>query len=303
MDGSFELTDCWEIASHTTSHFAKRARTIVLIHTRKTTLKYYQLLLINLFKLIRMDSIQSSSSKSASIENLNSNDTSGGKSVVSMIAKKRHRRIPQRFGDIGHLNLSDSYEDLLNLGDDSFDDKNFEPEENAPRVVATVTHVSARISKKRKTDSPKEDNGTASASSEPQGPIFDLNDEFDVLSNALPEKGDIIELSPGKNLKMTGKNAQTIEFPDTNIMMNYCKQILSTLQEQSARLSLIEGVVMNFGQKDRKTSLLKKGEQSRSFALANRLPINNADDLKMFGENLNKDEFQNMAVSLSLWLL
>lgn len=81
---------------------------------------------------------------------------------------------------------------------------------------------------------------------------------------------------------------------ESNLLLDYCKRILSRLDEQSARMSLIEDAMQL---KDRKKNLVQKNEESRSFAIANRLPLNNGNDLKMFEENLNNFEFQNIAVS------
>lgn len=70
-----------------------------------------------------------------------------------MANKRRQRRSPNRFGDAGQLDFDDSFEDELNLLDNSMDDKTFKPpEEPAGRVVASIKRIGQPLSKRMKAE-------------------------------------------------------------------------------------------------------------------------------------------------------
>lgn len=77
---------------------------------------------------------------------------------------------------------------------------------------------------------------------------------------------------------------------------------MSRLEEQSARITLIEDALLNkySASKEQKVNLVKKIEESRSFFISNKLPLDNDADLKMFEENLNQSEFHDIAVSFCI---
>lgn len=144
-----------------------------------------------------MELNQNLSSKSDSIENP-ADTANPGDISVSMIAKKRQRHEPQRFGHVGYLDLSDSYDDVMNLLDNSLDDENFVPEESTPKVVATATDLSKRILKKKKVVSPRErirENTIDNYLSKSQQPVLNLDDEFDSIAITLPKIVQINEHS------------------------------------------------------------------------------------------------------------
>lgn len=214
------------------------------------------------------------------------------------MTKKRPRTAPNRFGNAGELNLSDSFDDPLNYGDNSFDDKDFVPEESEPpKIVATAVNLEKQIAKKKKLVSSHEIgiHNLPSTSTELEMTL-DLNEEFDSISKTMPKSSPLPKFSE-KRPEKDQKNPNTAESKDSiEIMLDYCKRILDRLNEQSARISLIEDVMCN-NTKVNKMSLVNKTEESRTFSITNRLPLDNANDLKIFEENLLNSEFQDIAVS------
>lgn len=235
--------------------------------------------------------------------------------AVSTLAKKRTRRSPKRYGAVGEFHMSDSYEDVDELwGDNSFEDKDFVPPENkAPKVVATAIDIARRNSKKKKLDSivqTSEQIGISADDEHQFGKVtLDLDEEFDSLSKSMPKTFDIgssqkkNEQTPEKNEKSTG---QLLENKDLKSILNICERILSSIEEQKVRISLIEEYSMHNNKsisKDRQMNLVKKTEENRIFTLTNKLPLNNVKDLKLFEDNLNDIEFAKIAVFIIHFLI
>lgn len=105
---------------------------------------------------------------------------------------KRGRYPPERYGDTALLDLSDSLEDILNLGDNSFDDKNFVPSEelmesSSEKIVAKIKRISTikRVAKKPKLDkilTKSHVNNSAAVYNLPTINSVNLDIEFDDLS-------------------------------------------------------------------------------------------------------------------------
>lgn len=202
---------------------------------------------------------------------------------------KRSRRTPQRFGDNVQLDVRESDEDFLNLGDNSFDDITYEPPAESPEIVTATVQ---KRHKKAKTISDSIEKSS--------GPNVDLNDEFDLLWKS----ASIIAEKPMNNGHSTAQH--TIEdvagsetkCNDLSQVFGMCRQILCQMNEISARISVIEDTVIKGSPvlKDRKSNIVQKAENSRIFGLTNRMPIQNLRDLNAFEDNLNTEEFRNTAV-------
>lgn len=219
--------------------------------------------------------------------------------MENILPEKRQRNAPQRFGKPGELNLSDSFDDPLNLKDNSFDDKDFVPDEPPAKIVATCGVVKKTLPKKAKTIST--DKIVAKNCSSTSQQCFD--DEFDLLtkSSSVDVTPDVTAtVSLGISEKIPEKSSEISDNKNSiELLLDYCQRIVDRLEHQSARISIIEDVMRddNSGAKRRKTSFANKTEESRSFAITNRLPITNFDDLDILERNLNNIEFKHIAVS------
>lgn len=128
-----------------------------------------------------MDEI--SPEQSSSVIELKSNSLSNEKNIRKSTQKKRSRRSPDRFGEFGELDLSSSFDDGLNLDDNSFDDLTFVPpsEDKETKVVATVRKIIQQPSKKLRLNRLKaiEPNSQADAREDNRLDCVNLDDEFD----------------------------------------------------------------------------------------------------------------------------
>lgn len=200
----------------------------------------------------------SSESCNGSIENLEDIQCLSDelRNRANMRSKKRHRREPQRFGKTGALDMSDSFDEALHLyGDNSFDDKDFIPETG--KIIATATDLSKRNFKKKKIDETDEPSGsqTDADQSKSKTPLkmLDLNDEFNLIMREkdLPSPIQIAsaDANPVNDEPKEAENTTTIEILDGEepkkeekastvdiLVLDYCKRIMRTLDEQSVRI-------------------------------------------------------------------
>lgn len=154
-----------------------------------------------------------------------------------LISNKRGRHATQRYGDTATLDLSDSLEDALNLGDDSFDDQNFVPSEGATdsssekilaRIVKPLPMLkrTAKRSKANKTPTTSRDTNNNSKKSDPKAlevlatiTTVNLDKEFDGLSNA-PVEDPIMKLSHMKEAQATSHSVNTVLSSNENAACN-----------------------------------------------------------------------------------
>lgn len=224
-------------------------------------------------------------------------------------AKKRKRHSPQRYGDVGQLDVSESSEstashssDCSKLSDltestDSFSDIDFVAPNimKSPKAVATVTKKMSKLNPAKKTKT--------AVDSELLNAI-NLDDDFDALSKSVPSTS----ASPAKiednfnsmpivisdEIRLIDRNK--INFGED--VMDVCQRILNQMTDIAARFSVIEELMLENGSwisKDKKPSVVKKTKDNHVFIVSNHLPLRNMDDLNAFENNLGSIEFKNVA--------
>lgn len=259
----------------------------------------------------------------------------------SPTSNKRGRHAPQRYGDAATLELSDSFEDILILGDNSFDDRNFVPSEegsdaSGEKIVARIIRPIPsfkRTSKKSKIDrTPIKSRTTSNKSKQSDSQTLDvlatitsvnLDNEFDDLSEAPVENlianrdvtmpveslnADRDVLTPIENSIATHDVATTENTTADAIagIFGMCQNILLEfrhyVKESLARVSIIEEAMIKNGTLNMHTAkIVNNIEDSRIFMKSNRLPIGNDADFKEFETNLYDENFKNVAVRLDLF--
>lgn len=211
---------------------------------------------------------------------------------VNETRKKRNRHSPLRYGDAGQLDMSDSFEDVLNLGDNSLDDISYVPPEKVVATVASKPIVWSSSAKKKKTDTTNE---------MPQS--VNLDDEFDSLSKSIPQSTAPSETIPVSKNDLSSDEIHHINENtnnDVGKVLNVCQKMSNQMDDLFARFSVLENMLLKNGSlnlKDNKPTVVKNIENSRIFNVANRLPLQNMHDLKTFDKKLEDEEFRNIAVN------
>lgn len=209
---------------------------------------------------------------------------------VDDVAKKRNRRSPQRYGNVGQLDASDSFEESLI----SNDDINFNSSE-----IATSQKVVATVGKKPPAKKLRGD------TAEPK--TINLDDEFDLLSEPISStlaSSEVVSVNVNDLPIVLSDDNHYIDHKTADSgadLMDVCQRILSQMTDVSARISMIEEIMLKNGSmknvsKDTKPNLINKIEDNRVFNATNHLPLRNIDDLKAFENNLNNAEFEDIAV-------
>lgn len=214
---------------------------------------------------------------------------------VNEVRKKRNRHSPLRYGDAGQLDMSDSFEDILNLGDNSLDDISYAPPEKDVATVARDPIVWSSSAKKKKTDT---------ASEIPK--YVNLDDEFDSLSKSIPQSTAPSEKIPVSINGLPIIISDEIHYINENTnndgrnVFNVCRKMSNQMDDLFARFVVLENMLLKNGSlnlKNYKPTVVKKIDNSRIFNVANRLPLQNMHDLKTFDKKLEDEEFRNIAVN------
>lgn len=246
---------------------------------------------------------------------------------VNGLSRKRTRLSPKRFGVAGSLDLSDSFEDPY--ADNSLEDSSFIPSEDDELKKVAAEATSAPSSKRAKLDGRKTEAKKQSTvfTYKPTVPLFksttnrlntgsmiiDLNDEFDQLASATSTETDSTskrQLDDIVNMDSTNNKSsppaqcvvsnKAVDKYSLNDAIKLCQHILEELRhhakETSARLFVMEKKIMSNEGQSRKSNAVAKIEENRIFAVTNRLPLQNLNDLKQFEEGLKNNEFMKIAV-------
>lgn len=222
------------------------------------------------------------------------NNNGNKENHVSIPMHKRSRRSPKRYGTVGQMNISgSSSDDGPDFSDNSFDDKNFE----LPSKVNVVATIKPHAKKNFAT-------ATTTTTTNLESDI-NLDDEFDSLSKSEPPIVNKMPINVEHNLVHRDvHNLTTERNNNSSEVLELLRHMSNQLNELAARSSLIEDNMMQLMNgssvsnlmRDRKSSILKKVEESRIFRLTNRMPLQNLKDLEAFEENLKKVEYRNIAV-------
>lgn len=111
------------------------------------------------------------------------------------MSTKRTRVETKRFGEVGQLDLSESFDDILNLADDSMEDKTFvPPDESSPRLVYP-------LSKKIKAEALKNID------------FPNLDDEWDSDNSSNTQSNLVSNVQPN-NVQLVSGSGNTSVLPD-----------------------------------------------------------------------------------------
>lgn len=223
--------------------------------------------------------------ESTSVQQLSGANKGNEASTLS----KRRRQSPERYGDMGQINLSgSSIDDALGLSDNSLDDINFAPSPKRIKVVATVGKPPKKIT-------------FNNAMEKTSTPAINFDDEFDLLKRSKPavskEAPEIVENNPAQHaagivLSLASKHNDFAE------VLKLCEKMANQLNDISARITLIEGRMLNGLSAAKDNKSYGKIEESRIFCQSNHMPLKNLDDLNAFEGNLKKAEYRKIAVSI-----
>lgn len=242
-------------------------------------------------------------------------------------SNKRERHSPKRYGRFGQLNLDDSLEDLLNLGDDSFEDRLFVPtgavsdsSSDSTKVVKRSAAKKLKVNSTSTTSNAKKNNHKQIDSLDVLKEITSINldNEFDnilldanqnkVISNSpnankSSNHGILcdVELCGEKKDKLSGLSFENHKKSSDDPILSICQSILSEFRnyakESLARISILEEAMIKNGILTlQKPKAAENFENSRIFSKSNRLPISNDADFHEFEKNLEDEDFKNVTV-------
>lgn len=249
----------------------------------------YSELIYKVFFIVKMNGIQSSnfeigmcSSSTVNSPEARRNSRNVDSSKAKSPSKKRMRReikSPQRYGDIGLLDFSDSFEEYLNLADNSFDDKNYEPPEepmvSSEKIVARITKPIPglhRAKKAKSNEAPSQSRFTennvmqrtvVSNKADNLATIVPVNfdAEFDALTDIAITNSDIMAISDSMCDNMLGSDEnklnsvqgkKTTDVDQHSVdTVEMCKKLLLEFRqyakESLARISIIEEAMIKNG--------------------------------------------------------
>lgn len=263
-------------------------------------------------------------------EELNSSNSSDDEIAEMEPKPYRSKKIPERFGDAGVLSSSDD-DTGDNLSEGSQSDDSYVDDTHKRRVVHTV----GQVAKKSKIDSGNVPSQTwmksyddefdqLNRSIEGQLHIDDSVHCENDSNKKDAEEVNSIEISSQINIEMNSpaeskddkQNDQTsvIEASDASVTPSTnngnSNADRDLLIEILARVENIEKELMrnalprysaaaNHDFQDDVTTV-KPYDEFHTFLKSNRLPLTNADDMKLFENNLKDAEFKKAAVSINL---
>lgn len=159
--------------------------------------------------------------------------------------RKRHRRLPNRYGDFGQLDLSDSFDDVLNLCDNSLEDLTFVPEEEPIRkVVASIRRIGKPLSKKMKADIIESDERNLQNETDQcdQDIILNFDEEFDSSDTSQSERNKSSSIFENHSGKIDNPNSLNVSIPDemSNIDKNGDEKVDEKVESEVMLLTSTE---------------------------------------------------------------